>query len=159
MNTIFKEVQRFKQWWLWSLLVGITLIPLIGIYQQIIMGKPFGNKPMSDAGLIVFAFIMLLFLYWFYSLKLTTRIDEKGIYFYFFPLVKRSYAWNEVANAEVVRYGYVGWGIRFGSKYGTVYNTQGREGLAVELKNGKKFVIGSAKSKELQLVVEHYQNS
>ena len=111
---------------------------------------------MSDAGLVVFAFAMLLFLYWFYSMKLITRIDDKGISVYFFPLVKRHYAWDEISSVEMVRYGYVGWGIRISSKFGLVYNTQGREGIFVHLKNGKKFVVGSGKLEELTQVAEYY---
>lgn len=49
-----------------------------------------------------------------------------------------------------VNYGFVGgWGIRPWTRYGTVYNTRGQEGLAIELKNGKKFLIGTQNQAEL----------
>ena len=53
-----------------------------------------------------------------------------------------------------MNYGFVGYGIRLGSKYGTVYNMKGNRGLAIELNNGKKFVIGTQKEMELKNVVE-----
>ena len=49
------------------------------------------------------------------------------------------------------------YGIRLGSKYGTVYNMSGDKGLAIELNNGKKFVIGTQKELELKKVVEKCQ--
>ncbi len=77
MKTEFKEEQKFTQWWFWLIFIGVALIPVYGIYRQIILGEVFGNKPMSDTGLIVFAIISfgLLVLFWFFKLK--TEIDEK----------------------------------------------------------------------------------
>ena len=42
------------------------------------------------------------------------------------------------------------YGVRLGSKYGTVYNINGNKGLAIELKNGKKFMVGTQKAAELK---------
>ncbi len=53
-----------------------------------------------------------------------------------------------------------GWlGIWLFTKYGTVYNTRGNKGLALELKNGKKFLIGTQKMEELSEVVGNVFNS
>ena len=65
MKEVFHEEQKFRQWFVWILLIGITLIPLVGLYQQLILKKPFGNNPMSDNGLILFAFSMLALLFLF----------------------------------------------------------------------------------------------
>jgi hypothetical protein len=59
MKIHFHEEQRFTQWWLWVMLIGICLIPVVGIYQQIFRGIPFGDKPMPDAGLFIFLAVML----------------------------------------------------------------------------------------------------
>lgn len=45
-------------------------------------------------------------------------------------------------------------GIRFGSKYGTAYNMKGNYGLAIKLKNGQKFLIGTQKVEELGQFLE-----
>lgn len=146
----FREEQKFTQWWLWLLLGGIGLLPVAGIYQQLILKKPFGNRPMSDSGLILFALFVFGLLALFWSMRLKTRIDRQGIRMNFFPFTGKQVGWNEVRKAEVVDYGFVGgWGIRTGTKYGTVYNTRGRVGLALELKNGKKFLIGTQRPDEL----------
>ena len=58
-------------------------------------------------------------------------------------------------HAEIVNYEFVGgWGIRLWTKYGTVYNTKGDKGLAIELQNGKKFLIGTQKATELSKIIE-----
>lgn len=153
MKEIFTEVQKFKQWWLWTLLIGITVVPVIGLIQQLILKKPFGNNPMSDTGIILFAFTMLVILFIFSQVKLTTQIDESGIRMKFIPFTKKQLRWEDIESVQVVKYGYVGWGIRFGSNYGTIYNTQGTEGLAVKTKKGEKFVIGSAKIEQLKKTI------
>ena len=151
MSTKYKEVQRFTQWWIWILLLGLTLIPVYGVIQQLIGGKPMGDHPMSDTGLIIFLLLMLAFDYFFWMIRLITEIDAESIQIKFFPFVQREIKWSEVESYEIVGYGFVGgWGIRIGTQYGTVYNTRGRIGLALEMKNGKKCCIGTQQESELR---------
>ena len=30
MNIVFKETQKFSQWWLWLILIGIGILPILG---------------------------------------------------------------------------------------------------------------------------------
>jgi uncharacterized membrane protein len=89
-NIQFEEKQRFTSWWLWTLLIGITLIPVYGIFQQIIMGTPFGDNPMPDYGLLLFLLFMLLFMGFFWILQLTTTITDESIQIVFFPFVRKN---------------------------------------------------------------------
>jgi len=151
----FKEEQKFTQWWLWLILIPIGVLPVIGIYKQLITGEGFGDKPMSDFGLIIFAIITFLLLGLFFVMKLKTSIDKNGIRMSFFPFVKKKVDWNELKNIKVVNYGFIGgWGIRLWTKYGTVYNIKGNKGLAIELKSGKKFLIGTQKESELSNILK-----
>lgn len=136
MNRVyFKEVQKFTQWWLWLSLLGIGVILF---YIQ------------SNLGPIILIVIGLLFL----SMRLITRIDENGIHYRFFPFVSQDYSWSEILTARVIDYGFVGgWGIRLFTPYGTVYNVKGSKGLAVELKDGRKFCLGTQRPQELQKVL------
>lgn len=154
-TTKFKEVQKFRQWWLWLILIGIGVLSIIAIYNQLIYLEKIGDKSMSVFGLIIFCVLIfgLIAMFWFMQLK--TEIDQNEIRMNFFPFVKKRVNWNEIKNAKVVNYGFVGgWGIRLGSKYGTVYNTNGNKGLAIELNNGKKFIIGTQRENELRNVLE-----
>ena len=61
MKTEFKEEQKFNQWWLWLILIPMGVLPLIGIYKQLILGEKLGDNPMSDlSGLIIFAVLCSL---------------------------------------------------------------------------------------------------
>ena len=151
----FKEEQKFTQWWLWLIIIGVGILPLVGIYYQLILGQKFGNNPMSDIGLIVLAVSIfgLIILFWFVRLK--TEIDQNEIRMNFFPFVSKRTKWDEIKSVEIIDYGFVGgWGIRLWTKYGTVYNIKGNKGLAIELVNGKKFLIGTQREKELKKFIE-----
>ncbi|WP_394750554.1 hypothetical protein [Spongiimicrobium salis] len=160
MNGIFKEIQYFRQWWLWLILLGIGIIPTLGIYKQFVLGETFGSHPMSNIGLLVFACIVYGFIGLFWCMRLRTEINSSGIHFEFLPFVRKSILWEHVEKAELIDYGFVGgWGIRWPTAYGTVYNVKGRKGLAIQLKTGKKMVIGTQKEKELLVFMEHFYSN
>ena len=150
----FKEKQKFTQWWIWLILIGLGAIAVYGFIQQIVFGVEFGNKPMSNVGIIIFTLFVFGFIYFNWYMTLITEITNGGIKMRFVPFVKKEIQWSELKSAKIVDYGFVGYGIRLGSKYGTVYNMNGNKGLAIELNNGKKFVIGTQKEMELKNLVE-----
>jgi len=155
MKTEFKEEQKFNQWWLWLILIPMGVLPLIGIYKQLILGEKLGDNPMSDISLLIFSIIMFSLIGLFLIMKLKTSIDKNGINMHFFPFIKKSVDWQQIKNVKVVNYGFVGgWGIRLWTKYGTVYNMKGNKGLAIELLNGKNFLIGTQKPEELTAMLE-----
>jgi len=155
LKPLFTEKQKFTQWWLWVLLVGIGCLPIKGIYQQLILGENFGSNPMSNTGLIVFSVFVYLLIAFFYFLQLKTKITSEEISFTFFPLASKKVKWEDVSEAKIVNYGFVGgWGIRLWTPFGTVYNTKGKIGLAIELKDGSKFLIGTQKETELKNVLK-----
>lgn len=155
MKTEFKEEQKFNQWWLWLILIPMGVLPLIGIYKQLILGEKLGDNPMSDISLLIFSIIMFSLVGLFLIMKLKTSIDKNGINMHFFPFIKKSVDWQQIKNVKVVNYGFVGgWGIRLWTKYGTVYNVKGDKGLEIVLKSGKKFLIGTQKETELSTIIE-----
>lgn len=155
MKIEFKEEQKITQWWLWLILIPIGILPIFGIYKQLILGEKFGDNPFSDFGLVIFAIFIFALIGLFLIIKLKTSIDKNGIQMSFFPFTKKKVGWNEIKSKKVVNYGFVGgWGIRLSTTYGTVYNIKGNKGLAIELKNGKKFLIGTQKETELNSILE-----
>ena len=155
---MFHESQKFTQWWVWALLLAIAAVPAYGLYQQVIAGEPFGNVPLSNAGLLVFFGVLVFTAGLFYIMELRTHADVDRILIRFFPFTKREIDWRDVAQAKVIDYGFVGgWGIRMGTKYGTVYNTRGKMGLALKLKDGKKLCVGTQKPDELRRAVAAIQ--
>ena len=155
MTLKFNESQRFTQWWLWALLIAITLIPAYGVYEQLILGEPFGNVPLPDMALLFSLLFTLLLIGLFWMTELRTTIDDQAIRIKYVPLTSKEFKWSDIARAEMVNYGFVGgYGIRLGTKYGTVYNTRGKVGLAIELRNGKKYCIGTQREEELRALLE-----
>ncbi len=151
----FKEKQRFSQWWLWAILLSLVFVGSLGVYQQIIKEQPFGDNPMSDSGLIIFALCMYALPLLFLWIHLKTEINREKIKFNFVPFLSKSVEWSEVKSAIVLDYGFVGgWGIYQSSEHGTVYATGGRKGLAITTKNGRKFVIGTQKEAELKTFLQ-----
>lgn len=150
----FSEVQRFTQWWFWLILLGIGGVAVYGIYKQLILGEPFGDNPMSNPGLIAFSVLIFGTIAFFLFVNLKTEIDDKEIKIAFIPFAKKTVSWKDVKKAEIVNYGFVGYGVRMSSKYGTVYNAKGNKGLAIELNNGRKLLVGSQKVDELNDIIK-----
>lgn len=143
MKERFVETQKFTQWWLWVFLLAMACIPVYGLIQQLIMDQPFGNKPMSDTGLIVFGIGYMALLGFFWYMELRTEIDPRGIRFRLRPFSPRHFRWDEIERVETLTYGFVGYGLRLSPKYGTVYNVRGNKGLAIHLKNGRRYLVGT----------------
>lgn len=155
MRTRFTETQRFTQWWIWLILIGIAGLIFFGIYKQLFLGEKFGNNPASDVGLILIALLVFALIGLFLVMRLQTEIDQKEIRFRFIPFIKENIAWRDILAAEIVNYGFVGgWGIRVWTKYGRIYNVKGNKGLAITLKSGKRLMIGTQKEAELGAVVK-----
>ena len=147
----FQESQKFNQWWLWLLLVLLVIVPIAILYIQILDGHPINDNPVPGMALLILSAVGVLLTIIFLLMQLHTDIDENGIRMRFAPFVVREIPWDDVASAEVLNYGFVGgWGIRLWTSYGTVYNVRGNKGLAITLKNGKQFLIGTQKEEELR---------
>ena len=147
----FEEKQRFSQWWMWGFILLPLAIGLYGCYQQLWLGTPMGTKPMSNTGLIIFTLFGIGFAFFFWINQLKTKIDHQGIHVHFFPYTKRTVAWGEVDQCQVIPYGFVGgWGVRLWTQYGTVYNVTSGKGLYVQLKNKEKFLVGTQQAEELE---------
>lgn len=164
---VFIEKQKFSQTWLWVLMAFSGVMPIailgVGLYVQIGLGKPFGNNPMSDGGLITVFLLTLalmvgmLLLFAFSTLEL--RIDKRDLHIRFIPFIvkEKVIPWTSVENWEVVKYNpireYGGWGLRYG-KSGKAYNVKGDKGLRLSFHKGKPLLIGTSKPDELQRFLE-----
>jgi hypothetical protein len=154
LNVSFTEVQRIDQWWLRALLLvvlAVLIYPAIRFMQTTVDKLEIFS---FCIGLLIGLAVIALIWFW----KLTTVINNYGIAIKC-PFVNKKVNWEEIEHLEVLNYGFVGgWGIRVATKYGTVYNTSGKIGLAIKLKNGKKFLLGTQKENELKTIVEKWKN-
>ncbi|MBA4277534.1 hypothetical protein [Flavobacterium sp.] len=155
-EVLFTESQKFKQWWLWLILLGINGLFLFGLFKQVIGGQQFGDKPMSNVGLIVTTVLTIVLTILFVNFRLDTTITKDGIYVRFFPfhLKFKHYSWDSLTKSYVRQYSplteYGGWGLRLGLfGKGTAYNVSGDKGLQLEFTDKKKLLIGTNKPDEL----------
>lgn len=161
----FREVQRFRQIWLWILFLPISLLLVIlfgyGMLKQLVLGQPWGTKPMSDTGLAIVGSLMILLgiglLYLFYALKLVTKVRDDGIFIHYSFLSHQKISFEEINHYKVQTYNpirdYGGWGIRCGRK-GKAYNVSGNRGVQLEFSNGEQLLIGSQRPEELARAIE-----
>jgi len=158
MEKSFKETQKFTQKWIYLIFGSIFLTSIYFVYTDYRDGFiDFNNfntykYSLSNFSIIIFAFLLVI------TSTLKTEVDAVGLRISYFPMfVKKDVKWDEISKATVIKYGFVGgWGVRLFTQYGIVYNVKGNKGLYVELKSGKKFLVGTQKEKELAEVVEQY---
>lgn len=133
-DPVFREVQQFRQRWLWTLLGGAAFL-------MFVLG------PITWGGLIVVGTIAAFF----YSLYLQTEVRADGIYFKMWPLHRsfRRISWSEIERYESRRYRplreFGGWGIRWAPGK-LAYNVSGNRGIWIEQTNGRAILIGSQDS-------------
>lgn len=161
---VFKEEQRFTQLWIIILLAVSILVPVVIIISQYFKDKAsFPNLELVlEIGLTVL-FPLVIFLF-----KLYTRIDEQGVHYRFFPfhLKLKTIIWHEISKAYVRRYDaiseYDGWGLKGGffwrKSKGIAINVSGDIGIQLELKNGKKILIGTQLENRAKQVLNHYNS-
>jgi hypothetical protein len=157
---LFREVQRFRQPWLWLLVLGVAALIWWGALTQLLLGEPWGNRPAPDGAVavlwLVFGVGLPLF---FWSLRLVTEVRADGVYIRFIP-----FHWSfqhmpltEVKQFEAKTYRpvleYGGWGIRYGFG-GKAYNVIGNRGVQLELTNGKRLLIGSQRPEEMVSAIQ-----
>lgn len=156
-ETLFEERQRFKQWWIWIVLLGINIVLLVGVYKQVLNGQQFGDRPMSDEGLLFATGFFVLFTIVFFNFRLETLVKEDGIYVRFFPfhLSFRHFSWDQISKSFIRQYRpiseYGGWGLRLWLfRKGGAFNVSGNMGLQLEFPDNKKLLIGTNKPEELK---------
>jgi hypothetical protein len=160
-NIIFQEEQKFGSWlrWLVYLCMGVSIV--ITAFALIKVSGEENPRQTSDVVLagIVGIGVPIVIVALFLLLKLQTEVHSDGIYVRFFPLhihFKR-FRPEDVSECYARRYRpiweYGGWGIRYSLRNGKAYNVSGNMGVQLVFKNGKKLLIGSQKSEQLEAAI------
>ena len=150
-GTYFREDQEFRQPWLWILLVALTAfaagIVSVSLAQQPADSRGTWTVALMGVGVPVAAAVLL------YVLKLSVSIDDRYLHVRYFPLLRRDIPLEDIVHFEVRTYRpireYGGWGIRYSFGRGMAFNVSGNRGVQLELKNGKRVLIGSQRPEEL----------
>ena len=156
-KNLFYERQKFCQHWFWLLIILAFGIPMISLIKQWVQN----NNPTSDKELImsilIFLALTVIFVSLFIIMRLETVITTDGVSVRFFPIHRsfRNYRWEDITTYSVKEYSplkeFGGWGIRFRmGRNAIAYSISGNYGLQLELKNGKRILIGTKKQYEME---------
>lgn len=165
---IYKEEQSFRQSFVvWIMLAAYVLVICtfgFELYQQLYLGKPFGNNPSSDNGLVWTAVLTILLMsvvfIFILSGNLLTEVWSDGIRYKFPPLIRkiRHIPTSDISSAEVGKYNPVfefggwGWRRRLISRK-TAYNISGNIGIRVIRKNGSQVLFGTHQQDEMKRAI------
>lgn len=162
----FKEEQKFRQLWVWIIILVSVGFWIYSITMQVFMGKDIGNNPGSDVFLILIGLLPLLLIYLFFSLKLIIMVDNKGVHYRFSPWQRKARTIHpeDIQEYKIRKYRplmeYGGWGVRRGSRrYGTAYNVKGNMGMQFIFTNGKKFLLGTQRDDSFKRAVDKLMES
>jgi len=150
----YQESQKFNQWWLWLLNLGVLGLVLWGAYQELQAGMPLWQVLL---GVGLFAALALIPMA---MIELRTTITDDGVEVRFWPFSRRRIFKSEIKSMHVRSYSpigeYGGWGYRIGGSAGKAYNMMGNRGLQLELHDGEKILIGTQRPEELSDFVKEW---
>jgi hypothetical protein len=126
-----------------SLLVGAALC----LFLQALMPAP-------RFVLLVAAGVLLLGTFLFSSL--TIQITDRALRWHFGPgLIHKQVLLPEIQEAEATRINFMyGWGIHLTPR-GWLYNVSGFQAVAVRLRSGKQFLLGTDEPDQLQTALRN----
>ena len=137
----------------------------VGFYQQLYLGRPYGEEPMSNNGLIwssIISFVVVSTIFIFIlNGSLVTEIWTDGIRYKFTPLIRkmRHIPLEQIIDVEVAKYrpvlefGGWGWRRRLLSRK-TAFNVSGNIGIRVTLKNRSQILFGTHQQEEMKRALE-----
>lgn len=153
-KVIFQETQRFRQIWIWVLLLGITGVSLgsLFFFER--------NVPLNIGNLAFPVGILILLISLFLGLTLSTRITENSLSFRYYPFTRwRTFCFEEIEGLDLIEYNglweYGGWGIKWNGDTWS-YTTGGKWGIIVKTTD-KKFLLGTQKPEEVRQVIDRFK--
>ncbi len=157
----FKEIQKFRQPWLWTILV-ITALPIY--YQairQLFFKDVFEVYSVSESLNFTLFVFHLVTTFLLLITRLEVEINERYISYQFFPfhLKRKSYALNQLQSATIRKFHPIReltlWGlyVSAGSKS---YHIKGRWGVQLEFVNGRQLLLGTQKPGELDQTLKAF---
>ena len=161
-ETIFREVQRFRQPLLWVFMVSIC-VALVGVVshamlRQLLLGKPVSNNAIPDGLLLLLGCTLILLILGFPVLlalvRLVIEVRMDGLYFGFFPFQRslQKVEPKQLKRFEMRMFGSVAELRKWRDKSlerSNILTVNGNYGLHLELSTGQCWFIGSQRPDQL----------
>jgi hypothetical protein len=143
----------------------VLVMLLYGIYWQLVKGEPWGDKPMSNSGLIIISTVSLVvvgFVIWLIlNIKLEVKISAHEIQYRYYPHMSK---WQALTPEEIEEYEVKKLGIFERGKRGyrgiLMPNKRliilGRYALKIKTKDGRKLTIGTQTPEDLKWAMKKW---
>lgn len=149
MDTYFEEEQRFRQLWLWVVVLAVSVTSLVILYGKWAADELVREPVGSTLTFLIGAGGPILF----YAMKLVTRLDSNDLSLRFSPFRNRDIPLEDIVRWEARSYNpileYGGSGLRWRPGKGKAYNVGGSHGVQLYLAEGEKLLVGSQRPEEL----------
>jgi hypothetical protein len=159
---LYREEQLFARTWFWIPVMIVVVVAWYFFFRELFW-SPEGTR--SPAGVwIMFIAVGVLTPALFFTMRLIVTVNRRELTIRMWPLYRRTVAVGDISAVEAVTYRPIlefgGWGVRYSMKrraWG--YTVSGKEGVQVELSNGKKILMGSEQNTRLAAAIEQARST
>ncbi|MBX2900000.1 MAG: hypothetical protein KF775_10120 [Cyclobacteriaceae bacterium] len=166
---LFEESQHFTQWWLW-MIIGLAALTTnlvfgYGLFQQLILGKPWGSSPLQDELLLIVSLFTITstgaVLLLFYTANLQTRISKAGVAYRFTPFIR---SWKMIVPDNIVAYSAqahkaFGYGVRITFQGVVLLNVRGSQAVQITRQDGSAIAFGTQQPEKFLEALHHICSS
>jgi hypothetical protein len=168
-SLLYREEQQVRESLLplilipsWIIVIGIFVW---GFYSQLVKGKPWGDNPMSDSGLLITGVLVIVLMGGVIALtlmgKLVTEVHKDGFYYYFPPYLNhmKRISLERIRSARVRKFSrfsqFSQKGIHFDViRRQTSFSLNGNKGVEIILDNGRRFLFGTHNLEEMGIAIQ-----
>jgi hypothetical protein len=152
-RTLFREVQGFPLRRIGLALLSPPCFMLGLLIWQVVLGHPWGRRPISNANVIGWTVFTWLLYFRLITVRLVTEVRPAGLVLALRGLWRlRRVPLDGIQSVDTITHDvmrdYGGFGIR-STREGKAYVAGGTRGVRVTLADGEKLVIGSQRPDEL----------
>ncbi len=156
---LFREEQRFRQWWYWALITAPAALGWWIFVQQIIGGRPLGHNPAPDwAAWLIWLLVGVGLPAFFGLVSMLVEVTADHVHIRYRPFLRRTIPLSEISSAESRTYSplkeYGGWGVRGWSKANMAYTVSGNRGVELTFTDGRRLLLGSRRADELAAAIQ-----
>lgn len=143
---LFREVQQFRQTWLWLLLVFAGLASLLPV-MLLTLTSAQQETPLPQWIIPFILGIQVINMGCFYYTRLETVLTTRGIYYRWAPWfgTYRFLPKTAVREIRILKYPYFKFGYHKRKGFGYVHNIDGNKGFRITLTDNKMFYLGTQK--------------
>lgn len=162
--THFREEQRYRQRWVWAILltIGVAATGYVAwaMLRRFVFMPPPGGRPLVDHLQMLVSLLMLGLMWgltWMvYELRLVVEVSDERVVVQFEPIARRVCLYiTDIEAASIRRYipsHHGGWGSAT-VPGGRAFTVSGYRCVAVETRGGDRYLIGTQRADDLYAAI------